>query len=443
MTASRPDAPWRAGTVALSWGVTGLLLVLLGLISGRPLVVTLGMPLVIGTAWSWSQRPRGIADVTIDDSRYRSETGQVEGDLRIVPTTGLATTNLRIGSSAHRPVDVLVDSTRGRSLRLSVSGTRTGRRSVFTAVYLQAGLDQITRLDPESLGPIDVTVLPRTVPLGRLPLPFRLQGLTGAHDSRRIGDGGEFHDISLFAPGDRLRRIDWRVTARRVGQDRESAPGITQLYVRRSHATADAVVILVIDSRDEIGPDVATWASGRPVHPEDPTSLDIAREAAGSLARTYLEAGDRVGVIDLGRTSRALRPAGGRRHLQRVLHQLAGANPEGEPARRVRAPQVPSGAMIVMFSTFLDDEPMKLGEMWRAAGHRVLAIDVIPRPELDRLRTREQLAYRIIELERQDRFWQLSGAGVEVVPWSVTEGEGASALVHGLATAARRRDGRR
>ena len=434
---------WRPGGVALSWGATGLTLVLLGLVAGRPLVVALGMPLVIGLAWSWSRRPNEVAEMAIVDTWYRTETGLVEGDLRIVPSPGVTTTNLRVGSSGHRHVEVMVDSTERRMLRLSVSGTRTGRRSVFSAVYLQSGPDQIVRVDPETLGPIDVTVLPQTAPLGRLPLPFRLQGLTGAHDSRRIGDGGEFHDISLFVPGDRLRRIDWRVTARRAGRGHGSTPALIQLYVRRSHATADAVVILVIDSRDEIGPDVATWASGRPVHPEDPTSLDIAREAAGSLARTYLEAGDRVGVIDLGRTSRALRPAGGRRHLQRVLHQLAGANPEGEPARRVRAPQVPSGAMVVLFSTFLDDEPVSLAEMWRAAGHRVLAVDVIPRPELIRLRPREQLAYRIVELERQDRFWQLAGAGVEVVPWSVGGDAEASTLAHGLTTAARRRDGRR
>ncbi|MEX1271970.1 MAG: hypothetical protein WEB55_05935, partial [Acidimicrobiia bacterium] len=196
---SREPEPWRPGSVALSWGATGLALVLLGLVAGRPLVVALGMPLAIGTAWSWSLRPGGVGEVAIHDSRYRGKSGCVEGDLQIVSVPGVATTYLRVGSSAHRPVDVVVDSTARRSLRLSVSGTRTGRRSVFTAAYLQAGPDQITRVDPDSLGPIHVTVLPRTVPLGRLPLPSRLQGLTGAHDSRRIGDGGEFHDISPFA----------------------------------------------------------------------------------------------------------------------------------------------------------------------------------------------------------------------------------------------------
>lgn len=442
MTHSGPPV-WRTGGLAVSWAATGLALVLLGLVSGRPLVVSLGMPLVIGVTWSWMMRPKGIAEVAILDSRYVSETGRVEGDLRIVPAPGVATANLRIGSSAHLPAEVMVDTTRPRTLRLSAGGTRTGQRSVFSAVYSQSGQDQIVRVGPLSLAPTNVTVLPPAVRLGRLPMPFRLQGLTGAHDSRRIGDGGEFHDISPFVPGDRLRRIDWRVTARRVGHGQDAAPGNTHLYVRRSHATADAVVILVIDSRDEIGGDVMTWASGRPVHPEDRTSLDVAREAAGSLARTYLEAGDRVGVIDLGRTSRALRPAGGRRHLQRVLQQLADAKPEGEPARRVRAPQVPSGAMIVLFSTFLDDEPMRLAEIWRASGHRVLVVDVIPRPELARLRPRDRLAHRIIELERQDRFWQLSGAGVEIVAWSGVGDGGVSSLAHGLTTAARRRDRRR
>lgn len=437
------SGPWRTGGPALSWGATGFTLVLLGLVSARPLVVALGMPLVLGTVWSWLRRPAGRAEVTIQHARYRTETGKIEGELHIAPASGATATSLRVGSGGHRPLDVVVSASQPRMLRLEVSGTRTGRRPVFTVLHLHAGPDNIVRSEPETAGPVPVTVLPRTRPLGRLPLPSRLQGMTGAHDSRRIGDGGEFHDISVFAPGDRLRRIDWRVTARRAGQEHGSVPALTQLYVRRSHATADAVVILVVDSRDEIGPDVGTWGSGRPVHPEDITSLDIAREAAGSLARQYLESGDRVGVIDLARTGRALRPAGGRRHLQRVVHQLAAAHPEGEPLRRVRAPQLPSGAMVVVFSTFLDDEVTQLGEMWRAGGHRVLAVDVIPRPHVEHLRRREHTAYRIIEMERQDRLWQLAGAGVEVIPWTEETEGGEQSLLRGLATTSRRRDGRR
>ena len=45
---------------------------------------------------------------------------------------------------------------------------------------------------------------------------------------------------------DRLRRIDWKATARR-GQN------AGDLYVRRTAALADATVLIVLDSRDDVG----------------------------------------------------------------------------------------------------------------------------------------------------------------------------------------------
>ncbi|HSJ27953.1 MAG TPA: DUF58 domain-containing protein [Acidimicrobiia bacterium] len=409
---------WRLGNTALSWTAMGYALVLLGLVVGRPEVIGIGMPLVIGMLWSWSHRPTDTPDVTLRDCRYRTESGRVEGSLVVTTVPGVATISVRVGSEGHRPADALLSASSSRPVTLAVSGTRTGRRSVFDVAHILSADDHVAQSVPAAVGPVDVKVLPRTRPSGRLPLPFRLQGLTGAHDSRRIGDGGDFHDISEFVAGDRLRRIDWRVTARRIGQGGAASQMLDRLYVRRSHATADAVVMLVLDSRDDIGPDVSTWASSRPVHPDDQTSLDIAREAAGTLARGYLEAGDRVGVVDLGRTSRALRPAGGRRHLSRVLHQLADARPEGEVQVRIRPPQLPSGAMAVVFSTFLDDETVGLAELWRAAGHRVLAVDVIPPIDTERITRQESLAHRIVELERGDRMFRLRAGGVDVVPWS-------------------------
>src|SRR5699024_620324 len=81
------------------------------------------------------------------------------------------------------------------------------------------------------------------------------------HTSRRVGDGTAFRDVHLFTPGDRLRRIDWRVSARRSLDVRTGR--LTELYVRRTFATADASVMLVVDSRDAVGPDVATWGGGQ------------------------------------------------------------------------------------------------------------------------------------------------------------------------------------
>jgi uncharacterized protein (DUF58 family) len=287
---------------------------------------------------------------------------------------------------------------------------------MFAVAYLEAGPGQVVRSLPASAGPVKVTVLPGVRPLGQLPLPSRLQGLTGPHGSQRPGDGGDLRDINEFVPGDRLRRIDWRVSARRsaaVGDARQ----LSQLYVRRTFAMADATVMLVLDSRDDVGPDVSTWGDAASVRQDEATSLDIAREAAASLARRYLDAGDRVGLEDLGRLRRPVPPAGGRQQLHRLVRGLALAQPEGEPKRRKRAPRLPSGALILVFSTFLDDDAAQLAQLWRRSGHRVVAVDVLPRISDRLLADRVLTASRIIRMERGDRLLSLARTGVEVVHW--------------------------
>lgn len=418
MTAqSGPKAgSWHTGGGAVLSAVSGLVLVLMGLLAARPFVVALGAPLLLSTVWTWLDRPKGAATVTIGEAALDRDAGRVTAPLHVVVPPGVATTRLSVGAPGHRTVEVVVRSLARRSVELSTHGARTGRRSMFAGFHQEATTDRLFRSEPRRLGPIETLVLPAARPLSQLPLPFRLQGMTGAHNSPRLGEGGGLHDISLFRPGDALRRIDWKVTARRAGQGRGARTGaLTDLYVTRTHATADAVVVLVIDSRDDIGPDIFTWAGYADVHPEDPTSLDVARIAASSLASHYLAAGDRVGVVDLGRPWRQVRPAGGQRHLHRLMHQLAEATPVGEPRRRVRAPQLPAGALVVVLSTFLDDQSEETASMWRRAGHRVIAIDVLPDPRTDGLRRKHELAYRVIAMEREDRLRRLIRSGVELV----------------------------
>src|SRR6202000_1954559 len=104
--------------------------------------------------------------------------------------------------------------------------------------------------------------------------------LTGKQESARLVDGGEFRDIHPFSPGDRLRRIDWKATARR-GQS------AGDLYVRRTSALADATIPIVMDSRDDVGEQVAEWSRNTAVE-KGLSSLDVAREAASSVASAYI-----------------------------------------------------------------------------------------------------------------------------------------------------------
>jgi uncharacterized protein (DUF58 family) len=135
---------------------------------------------------------------------------------------------------------------------------------------------------------------------------------------------------------------------------------------------------------------------------------------------------------------RTLRAGGGRRHLDRLLHELAVLRPQGDPAPRVRAPQLPSGTLVWVFSTFLDPEGARVAVHWRRSGHRVVAFDVLPPLRRRHLEARTGLALRLVTLERADRLADLAAAGVELVHWD--EG-GAAAHLQLLARRSHRRPG--
>jgi uncharacterized protein (DUF58 family) len=411
--------------------VAGAVLLAMGGLGRRPDIAVLGVPLVVMVAWSWFRRPvaEPSAEIVprgqVPGSGRLSAAVQVSVDKPADRAAGLV--GFRVGAPGHRPVECLVVG-RPATYEVTMRTVRTGRREVFWLEHRAAGPDRLWVVPPAERTTLELTVLPTTHPLSTAPLPFRLAGLTGQHGSRRAGDGGDLHDVAAFAPGDRLRRIDWRVTARlntggpAVSVDglERVAPTITTLYVRRTFATADATIMLVVDSRDEVGPRVVSWNDSSALSEREASSLDIARVAASSTARHYLNAGDRVGLEDLGRLRRPVPPAGGRRQLDRLVRRLALAQPAGEPTERKRVPRLPSGALIVVFSTLLDDDPAHLATHWRRAGHRVVVVDVLPSLSTADLNTRLATAYRIVALERADRIRQLAANDVELIAWGST-----------------------
>jgi uncharacterized protein (DUF58 family) len=411
---------WMRTTSAGAGLAAGLVVMLLGALGGRPEIAVLGVAPVIAAAWDLVRRPSGRVEVAVDRAPaglpdgLPDDGGHVRARVHLDAPEGTAAVRLRVARAGSTTTEALVRVERARDLAVAVRTVRTGPQDLVhgDAQGIGAGFACLT--DPAAAPRRRVLVLPVARPLGPLPLPFRLRGMTGAHESRRPGDGGGVRDVHPFTPGDRLRGIDWRVTARR-------SPDLSELYVRRTFALADAVMMLVVDSRDDVGPDPATWSGAVPVRPQDPTSLDLARQAATSIARELVAVGDRVGLDDLGVRRRPVQPGGGRRQLDRIVHSLALTHPEGEPTVRVRAPQLPSGALVVVFSTFLDDGAAQAARSWRRSGHRVVAVDVLPRLHERALNARERLALRLVMIERTDRLADLAAQGVEVMAWATAD----------------------
>ncbi|MDR7380569.1 DUF58 domain-containing protein [Promicromonospora iranensis] len=434
---------WRPTSAYTAAIATGVLLLTTSLLAGRADIALIGIPGLLAATWAHTTRPTTPLRATLHEPPGTTTPGELAATLHLTTTPDTGPTadviHLRITATGHRDTHLALTaratedpagSTTGRQVPLRLSSVRTGPQETFT-VDLRGSRHRTWEEEPTQVRGATRLVLPGAAPLGRLPLPRRLRGLTGPHSSRRLGDGTELRDIHPFTPGDRLRRIDWRTTARR-------SPELDTLYVRRTYSTAEATAVLVVDSRDEVGPDIRTWRGYGTLRVDEPTSLDLARHAAASVATALVDAGDRVGLEDLARRRRPLPPAAGRRHLRRLVHGLALAHPK-DPAslHRVRPPQLPADAIVYLFTTLLDDEPLHLVRTWHTMGHPVVVIDTLPDVR-HVLEHHLAIAWRIARLEREDRITALDGEGAPVISWAGSRRDQATVRFEALARATQR-----
>lgn len=435
---------WRPTSAHTAAVAVGILLLAVSVLAGRADIALIGIPGLLAATWARS-RPTAPVRARLHEPPGLTTPGELTATLHLTAgpdesdnksaNGGADVVHLRVTAPGHRTTHLTVAArakgqTQEREVPLRLSSVRTGPQETFT-VDLRGSRHGTWEEEPTRVGATTRLVLPGAAPLGRLPLPRRLRGLTGPHSARRLGDGTELRDIHPFTPGDRLRRIDWRTTARR-------SPELDTLYVRRTYSTAEATAVLVVDSRDEVGPDVRTWRGYGTIRVDEPTSLDLARHAAASVATALVEAGDRVGLEDLARRRRPLLPSAGRRHLRRLVHGLALAHPK-DPAEvhRVRPPQLPADAIVYLFTTLLDDDPLHLVRTWRTAGHPVVVIDTLPdvHPVIE---NHLAIAWHIGRLEREDRLAALDGEGIPVIRWAGSQRDQAAVRFEALAHAARR-----
>lgn len=300
-----------------------------------------------------------------------------------------------------------------------VRTVHSGAQTLLAADVTAVGADGVWSGTASDRSTLSAVIEPEARRLPHLPVPAAPRRLNGAHDAPRAGDGGEFRDIHPFVPGDRLQRIDWKATARLARR-----PG--DLFVRRTMATSDIDVAIVLDDGDDVTGMLGDWALGdrsrRLV-----TSLDVAREAAWSLASSYLDLGDEVSFQVLSRLGNAVPRGSGPRHRARLRSVIVQTTPQ-QRRYRSRTPQVAAGAVVVLLSTLLDDESLRLVGLWRAGGHRVIAVDTLPVLRTERLRREEQAAARIVLGVREDRIAGIRAVGADVLVWSGDAGARVAAL---------------
>lgn len=415
MTDTRVRSSVLPGSGVVAAFVLTVALACVGLFASRPDVVFLSFPIAGWLIWTLVHR-RTLPAPLIE---LHAEVGEAhpQATLSAVTAAEVVQVHVRLDDSAE--YELIVSGT-SDPVRLRARLLHSGPTKLAVAIARGIDLDGARATPASALAVAEWDATPASVPLRNYPVARRLPGMHGAHDGARLGAGGEFRDIHAFVPGDDLRRVDWRASARLARH-----PG--ELFVRRTHTTSDASVVIVVDTADELGSVVAQWGSDDRDR-SGATSLDFAREGARSFAEAAIAAGDRIGYIELAMRGRIVRSGGGKRHLSQVLSAISATGPRADGERYERTPVVPSGSTIVLLSTFLDGDASRLGVTWAANGHRVIGVDTLPSPEAHRLTQEQDLALRLLLAERAEVVRKLRAAGVSVLTWSAAPGEMSGAL---------------
>jgi uncharacterized protein (DUF58 family) len=307
-----------------------------------------------------------------------AETPNVAVDLTIEAVDGMRLETVEPAADRKKTVTITAD-TWGRY-------PIVGRVKVLArgGLILGTGTADAANVFVFPLAPPQSTAIPRTELLDRL----------GTHLTRHIGPGVEYADVRRYVPGDQLRTVNWPVSARR---------GSLHVTQRLTDRAAD-VVVLVDGYRQPPGP--ATEATDRVVR------------GAVQVVQSALRSGDRAGVVVLGdRHPRWLGADIGRRQFYRILDAVLTAGDDFETTPGTLAPRaaMPTGAIVIAFSTLLDTEfALALIDL-RKRGHTVVAVDVLEGAPFED--ERDGLVARMWSLQRSFMYRDMRTIGVDVVSW--------------------------
>ena len=243
-----------------------------------------------------------------------------------------------------------------------------------------------------------VKAYPSPLTLRRLVPPVETQAFAGSEVARVKGEGVEYADIRHFVPGDRVRSINWRASARSQS-----------LVVNERHPERNADVVLFVDSFVDVR------SGGRSV-------LEDAVRAAGALATHYLARRDRVGLVGFGGVLRWLQPGMGSTQRYRLVETMIETGVEPTYTWRdvnvIPARVLPPASLVLALSPLVDPRFVAALEDLRGRRFDVAVVEVDPIPHIEHGRTDvERSAYRLWLLEREVLRYRLERLGVGIATW--------------------------
>jgi hypothetical protein len=188
--------------------------------------------------------------------------------------------------------------------------------------------------------------------------------MSGGYRSSFKGQGVQFSEHRVYVPGDDIRHIDWKVSAR-----------TREPLVKKFEEERELSVLLVVDASASL----SFGSSNR-------TKGEVSSEMAGMLAYAAAMAGDKVGLLLFSESVEKVIPLKkGKLHVSRILKEVMEYQPKFRRTRLADALDMAGRVMkhrgiIILVSDFIDDG-YELSLRRLARRHDVVAIQVADRLE--------------------------------------------------------------
>ncbi len=390
------------------------LLLLAGLVFANRAVLALALPLLTYLLMGLWRAPAG-ADLeivrTLSGERFQAGE-EAEATLtltnrgpalEIVQCEDLLPPGLEVtaGSPFH-----LTSLATGQSTRWTYR--LRGRRGYYALSQVRLTVGETFGILPvENLAPTEgqLFFLPPVLRLRRVDVrPRRTRVYSGTIPARQGGTGVEFFDVREYQTGDSPRQINWRLTARHP----------ESMFSNQYEQERVVDIGIILDGRQRTND-----FGGRSL-------FEHSVLAVAALAETFLEAGNRVGLLYYGSHIHWTMPGYGKMQGERILHDLSRLSAgEARAAQELYIPRrlFPAFSQLVVISPLSKEDFTPLIELrWRGYSLLVISPDPVAfecqglaaAPEME-------LARRIVRLQRQILLRRLRGAGIQVVDWDVAQ----------------------
>ena len=248
-------------------------------------------------------------------------------------------------------------------------------------LQLRKRISRLSNLD-------QLLVLPKIEKLGTVDLKGRRVGpWPGLVPSRRIGIGTDFFEISPYVPGDDLRRLNWKASARSG-----------ELVMNEFEGEQVVDILVVLNCSEEVMSDLFDY-----------DVLEFQVKFAASLCSQLIMQGNRVGLSIYGAVRTWVDLAFGKRQLLKILDSLAVVKPGAATLpinyamESIISAILPARSVVLLISPMIGDAVPEMIENIALKGYTAVCFTPAPRIKHSDLNDSSRIARRIFAAERKLR----------------------------------------